>query len=148
MLPLLLLLLLGIIMAGFIFYASIQVTNAAREGARAGSVFRLTMASQSCLPNCPSLDTTVKNAIYNSSAGQSALGFLAPSGSSFNVDTDVICTLDGAACSGFDYNAPPSAGAQLIVKVTYRYTVPVVSVMLPMFPQPITFSPQVTMVVQ
>ena len=150
LLPIILLLLLGIIIAGFIFFAFIQVTNATREGARAGSVYRLTMVDQSCLPNCPSLDTTVKNAIYNpnTTPPESALGFLAPSGSSFNVNTDVDCKLDGVACSNFGVNNHPSAGAQLIVQVRYKYTVPIISVMLPMFPQPIVFSPQVTMELQ
>ena len=41
-LPLLLVLLLGMIVAVFMFYSYIQVTNAAREGARAGSVYRMT----------------------------------------------------------------------------------------------------------
>ena len=46
-LPALLVLLMGIIIAGLTFYAVIQVTNAAREGARAGSMYRLTVATRS-----------------------------------------------------------------------------------------------------
>jgi len=44
-LPLLLVLVLGMIIAVFMFYSYIQVTNAAREGARAGSVYRITSPS-------------------------------------------------------------------------------------------------------
>ncbi len=39
LLPILLLILFGIMISGFMFYAHIQVSNAVREGARAGSVY-------------------------------------------------------------------------------------------------------------
>lgn len=138
LLPVLLLLILGIIMASFIFYASIQVSNATREGARAGSVYRLTVGS-TCTPTCMSLDTTVKNAIYYSST-LSALGNLNKASSNFSI----LCTLNGTPCS----NQNPNQGDQIKVTLIYSYTVPVVSTMLPMFPQPIVFSPLVIMEVQ
>ena len=145
LLPLLLLLLSGIIITAFIFYASIQVTNAVREGARAGSVYRMTMASTGW-----TMDQTVQNAVYNptTTPKQTALGFLNATPPSFNVATDVVIVsylhADGTAGD----KANPQAGDRLTLQVTYRYTVPVVSAALPMFPQPITFSPRVTMELQ
>ena len=125
LLPLLLLLIMGIIITAFIFYASIQVTNAVREGARAGSVYRLTMASTGL-----TMDKTVQNAVYNPTPPiQTALGFLNATPPSFNVATDVVIVsylhADGTAGD----KANPQAGDRLTLQVTYRYTVPVVSVM-------------------
>jgi Flp pilus assembly protein TadG len=140
-LPGLIILLLGMIAAGMAFYAFIQVTNAAREGARAGSLIRNTQMINS------SMDTTVKNAICNSSAGTSALGFLTPpsncSSSSFQVSTDVTTTWDyQASTSAF------TAGDKFHVVITYRYTMPVFSAMIPMFPRPIVIKRTVFMEVQ
>jgi Flp pilus assembly protein TadG len=130
LLPGLIILLMGMIAAGMAFYAFIQVTNAAREGARAGSMIRSTQTINS------SMDTTVENAICNASAGTSALGFLTPpsncSSSSFHVTTDVTTTWDyQASTSAF------TAGDKFHVVITYRYTMPVFSAMMPMFPRPI-----------
>jgi Flp pilus assembly protein TadG len=150
LLPILLFLLSGIIIVTLNFFAFIQVSNAAREGARAGSLYRLTMNNGSGV----TLDTTVKNAIYNANGtltpndDVSALGFLSTSASSFNVATDVVCTLNGSACGTFTLNNPPQAGDQLEVRVTYHYTMPVVSQALPMFPQPLVIVRTVVMGVQ
>lgn len=149
-LPLLLLVLFGIIVSVFIFYAFIQVSNAAREGARAGSVYRSTMNNGANL----SLDVTVQKAIYDNKGTVSpsddvtALGSLSTSSPSFNVATDVVCTLNGSPCSYFDKTDPPHVGDQLAVQVTYRYTMPVLSAALPMFPQPIVLVRTVVMEVQ
>jgi Flp pilus assembly protein TadG len=143
-LPILLLILFGIIISVFIFYAIIQVSNATREGARAGSVYRLTMNDGTST----SLDDAVKNAIYDPGVNVSALGSLSTSSPSFDVDTDVFCTLNGSPCSAFDTGNPPHAGDQLSVRVRYRYPVPVVSVALPMFPQPMVLVRTVVMEVQ
>ncbi len=141
-LPLLLVLLLGLIVAVFMFYSYIQVTNAAREGARAGSVYRLTSTSTGY-----SLATTVQKAIYDSGTGISALGFLTPTGASFDVSDDVDVTLlkpDGTSGDPSD----PRPGDRLTVQVTYRYTVPIVAVALPVFPQPLVIVRSVMMEIQ
>lgn len=141
-LPLLLVLLLGIIIAVFMFYSYIQVTNAAREGARAGSVYRMTSTSTGY-----SLATTVQKAIYDSGTGNSALGFLTPNGSSFSVADDVDVTLlkpDGTAGNPDD----PRPGDRLTVQVTYRYTLPIIAVALPMFRQPLVIVRSVMMEIQ
>ena len=141
-LPLLLLLLLGIVIAVFLFYAQIQVTNAVREGARAGSVYRITRTDSGL-----TLLQTVRNAVYNPGTGISALGFLPVSGSSFDVNRDVTFTLTKPDNTPGN-PADPRPGDRLTVRVAYSYTVPVVSVMLPMFPRPVVFSDSVMMEIQ
>lgn len=138
LLPMLVVLLLGIILSGFTFYAFIQVSNAAREGARAGSVYRLTQAGSGL-----SLEQTVKKAIYDSGTDESALGFLSPTSPSFNVNSDVVVTW-----TDVDVDSLPSSGDQVKVQVTYRYTLPIVSGLLPMFPQPIVIVRDVMMEIQ
>jgi Flp pilus assembly protein TadG len=142
-LPILLVLLLGIIIVAFMFYAEIQVTNAAREGARAGSVYRLTRTESGL-----SLAQAVRGAIYDPGSGTSALGALPRTGSSFDVtSSDVQISLvkpDNTAGDPTD----PRPGDRLTVQITYRYTLPVISVMLPMFPQPTVFVRRVTMEIQ
>ena len=141
-LPLLLVLLLGMTIAVFMFYSYIQVTNAAREGARAGSVYRITSTSTGY-----SLATTVQKAIYDSGTGNSALGFLTPTGSSFDVTDDVDITLLKPDGTSGDLN-DPRPGDRLTVQVTYRYTVPIVAVALPIFPQPLVIVRSVMMEIQ
>lgn len=141
-LPLLLVLLLGMIIAVFMFYSYVQVTNAAREGARAGSVYRITNPTSGL-----SLIATVQKAIYDPDTGHTALGFLSPTGSAFDVGSDVAITLlrsDGAAGDLTD----PRPGDRLTVEITYRYTLPIVAVALPMLPQPMTVIRSVTMEIQ
>ena len=139
LLPVLLVLLFGIILSGFTFYAFIQVSNAAREGARAGSVYRITQAGSGL-----TLEETVEQAIYDPGGPTSALGFLSPTSPSFDVANDVDVVL-------VDVDADPtviSSGDQLTVTVTYSYTLPLVSVLLPQFPQPIVIVRDVMMEVQ
>lgn len=138
LIPILLVLLFGIIMAGFTFYAFIQVSNAAREGARAGSLWRITNAETGL-----TLDQTVKRAIYDSGSGQSALGYLSPTAPSFDVNSDVATTWIDV-----DGDGDVSSSDQVTAAVTYRYTIPIVSVLLPMFPQPITIVRTVMMEIQ
>ncbi len=142
-LPLLLLILAGIIIAAFVFFAFIQVTNAAREGARAGSLYRITYPTTGSSPTLGLLQTTVQKAIYDPSVtpALSALGTLPVSSSSFNVTSDV-----GVVYSGDPTD--PRAGDIVTVTVNYRYTVPVVSAALPMFPQPLRIIRTVVMEVQ
>jgi|WetSurMetagenome_2_1015567.scaffolds.fasta_scaffold247222_2 hypothetical protein len=148
LLPLLLLILLGIIIAGFMFYAHIQVSNAVREGARAGSVYWVTHPI-----NGLTLQDTVRKAIYDDkgtvtpSDDVSALGFLPATGSSFSVNTDVAISLlkpDNTAGDLTD----PRPGDRLSVSLTYRYTLPIVAVALPVLPQPFVMQSNVMMEIQ
>jgi Flp pilus assembly protein TadG len=149
LLPILLLLLFGIIVAVFMFYARIQVSNAAREGARAGSLYRLTQFDTGW-----TLRQTVQKNVYDSSTGKSALGFLSPTSPSFNVLNDVAVTLtDGNSsdtCPLVDptSSSNPCPGDKLSVQVTYSYTLPIVAVALPMIPQPFVMKSNVMMEIQ
>lgn len=139
LLPALIILLFGIIMSGFTFYAFIQVSNAAREGARAGSLYRITHATSGLW-----LDETVRQAIYDPGTGSSALGFLPPTGSSFNVISDVSVPTP----VDVDGDGTISSGDRLTVTVTYRYSIPVLSAFLRVFPQPIVIVRSVEMEIQ
>ena len=139
LLPILVILLFGIIMSGFTFYAFIQVSNAAREGARAGSLYRITQAVSGL-----DLPQTVRQAIYDPGTGSSALGFLSPTGSSFNVTSDVSVPTP----VDVDGDGIISSGDRLTVTVTYRYSLPVLSLLLPVFPQPIVIVRSVEMDIQ
>ena len=139
LLPILIILVAGIIMSGFTFYAFIQVSNAAREGARAGSLYRITQATSGL-----TLVQTVRQAIYDPGTGSSALGFLTPTGSSFNVTSDVSVPTP----VDVDGDGTISSGDRLTVTVTYRYLLPVLSALLPVFPQPIVIVRSVEMEIQ
>jgi Flp pilus assembly protein TadG len=148
LLPILLLILFGIMISGFMFYARIQVSNAVREGTRAGSVYWATHPI-----NGLTLQDTVRKAIYDDkgtvtpSDDVSALGFLPTSGASFNVNTDVAISLlkpDNTAGDLTD----PRPGDRLSVSLTYRYTLPIVAVALPMLPQPFVMQSNVMMEIQ
>ena len=142
-LPLLLLLLFGIVVSVFTFYAYIQVSNAAREGARAGSLYRITYPTTGSTPTLSLLQQTVQKAVYDPSVSPpvSALGTLAVSASSFTVTSDVGVIYSGDATS-------PKSGDVVTVTVNYRYTLPILSAVLPMFPQPLPIVRSVVMEVQ
>ena len=139
LLPVLIILLFGIIMSGFTFYAFIQVSNAAREGARAGSLYRITQAASGL-----TLVQTVRQAVYDPGTGSSALGFLSPTSPSFNVTSDVSVP----SPVDVDGDGTISSGDRLTVTVTYRYSIPVLSAFLRVFPQPIVIVRSVEMEIQ
>ncbi len=97
MLPILLMLLFGIIIVAFNFFAFVQVSNATREAARAGSLYRLTVNNGAS--SSATLANTVQSAIYDTSSTPaiSALGFLNPTAPNFNVTSDVVCKVNGSA---------------------------------------------------
>ncbi len=138
LLPALVILLFGIILSGFSLYAFIQVSNAAREGARAGSLYRITQSTSGL-----TLDQTVKYAIYDTRpvTPTSALGFLSPTPPSFNVNNSVVILSSGSL-------SDPNQGDQLTVQLTYSYTVPIVSSFVPMFPRPMVIHRSVMMEMQ
>ena len=99
MLPLLLLVVFGIAMSGFMFYAYIQVSNAAREGARAGSLYRTIMGNTS---------DTLDDAVYKAVTEGSTLGGLptAPT------NPTVVVTSTGSKSN-------PRPGDKITAQVTY-----------------------------
>ena len=89
------------------------------------------------------LQQTVQKAVYDPSVSPpvSALGTLAVSASTFNVTSDVGVIYSGDAAS-------PKSGDVVTVTVNYRYTLPILSAALPMFPQPLPIVRSVVMEVQ
>jgi len=147
-LPALFVLLMGMIITGFTFYAVIQVTNAAREGARAGSLYRITQASSGL-----SLDQTVRNAICNSTAKVSALGYLTPPVTAPNCITtsfDVRSSSSDVTITSVDVDADGavSSGDQVVVQVTYRYRIPILSSFVRAFGNPMVIVRSVMMEIQ
>ena len=64
-----------------------------------------------------------------------------------HVASDVSLTLVQPNGSAGDLN-DPRPGDRLTVQVTYRYTVPIVAVALPVFPQPLVIVRRVMMEIQ
>jgi Flp pilus assembly protein TadG len=113
-LPSLLILFLGIVEVGFFLFSHVQVTNAAREGARYGSLCRLN-------DNCDQLATVVKNTVFTEAQ------FLHMTDAASGGNTTVV--VQPASLTGV-----PAVGAPITVTVTYNHSSPFVSNLVPMFP--------------
>lgn len=112
MITVLTVLLMGLIEFGFILWAHVQVSNATREGARAGSLWRLNeeVTGLSCYQ-------TVRRAVGGNGFGGGELR------STWNPDvtTSLNCT------TTVDPLVMPAPGENLTVSVSYRYPLPIVS---------------------
>lgn len=141
-LPLLVLLLYGLAEFGFLLYGHVQVTNAAREGARAGSLylgsrFHYTAASGD---DCWSIQRWVENALvqhtrdgkgcpqsgYNTAVHSFGLLSATPCTSASQMN---CWTLQPLLINGGGVNDSPSwigaqVGKPLQVDVIYRYDLP------------------------
>ena len=107
-----LLLLMGIIEFGFIFYAYVRVSNATREGARAGSLWLLHRNFDKPTGYYdPILCDTVSDAVRSE---VSAIQY-------------ITITLDGVDIGCPDVSVTPQAGEPITVTVTYDYPLAVVS---------------------
>jgi hypothetical protein len=101
-----LLLLMGIIQFGFLFYAYVRVSNAAREGARAGSLW-------------------VMHRNYDTLCEQVSVGVWSEL-PAYAQEEDV--TIDITVTDPFDCDdAGVEAGEPITVTVTYNYDLPVVT---------------------
>jgi Flp pilus assembly protein TadG len=120
-LPILIILFLGIAEVGFFLFSHVQVANAARAGARTGSLCRLT-------DNCATLNTVVQSAVF--SEAQS----LKMNGSNTLVKTQPT-----------NPGVNPAVGTPITVTVTYTHTSPFISNFVPMFPQKLPIQHQVVM---
>jgi Flp pilus assembly protein TadG len=108
-----LLLLMGIIEFGFLFFAYVRVSNATREGARAGSLWLVDRKSDGGY-YAPTLCDTVRAATQ----------------SEFDQVTDddiaiAVVGQDPVNCAS--ESVTPEAGQPITVTVTYGYELPVVS---------------------
>lgn len=107
-----LLLLMGIIEFGFIFYAYVRVSNATREGARAGSLWLRDRESDSGYYE-PILCHTVKDAVWSEASG---------------IEEDqIIITLREGVINCDDTSLSPQAGEAITVTASYDYDLPFVS---------------------
>ena len=116
MILIILLLMMGIIEFGFIFFAYVRVANATREGARTGSLWLVDRKTDGAYYD-PILCDTVRNAV------QGEFSSIPESGIS-------LMTLDQGAvtCPDDETNLlPPEAGEPITVTVIYDYSLPIVS---------------------
>jgi len=159
-LPLLTLLLLGVVEFGLVLYAHVQVANAAREAARAASLYNSTRyapwADGSTIKTCEgtidgwSLNEAVQQAIVNRGIATSGSNKGCPNTSGTIVYTS-LGRLDPAAsfnatvspAQSTYYNATtnpkssPTPGTTGTVTLVYPYQLPVVSNLIPYLSNPI-----------
>jgi hypothetical protein len=120
-LPVLLILFLGIVEVGFLLLAHVQVANAAREGARQGSLCRLN-------GNCDTLTDIVRATVFGEAQ------WLEMDGG----NTQVV--VQPSSLSSI-----PSIGDPITVTVTYDHASPFISNFVPMFPAELPVEHQVVM---
>jgi Flp pilus assembly protein TadG len=120
-LPVLLILFLGIVEVGFLLLAHVQVANAAREGARQGSLCRLN-------GNCDTLTDVVRATVFGEAQ------WLEMDGG----NTQVV--VQPSSLSSI-----PSIGDPITVTVTYDHASPFISNFVPMFPAELPVEHQVVM---
>ncbi len=113
-LPVLLVLFLGIVEVAFLLFAHVQVANAAREGARYGSLCRLHA-------NCDSLTDVVKTTVLGEAQ------FLDMTDADSGGNTAVVVQPSSLS-------SVPAMGDPITVTVTYNHSPPFVSNYVPMFP--------------
>lgn len=124
-LPLLVILFLGIAEVGFFLYAHVQISNAAREGARQASLCRM---NANCFGGGFTLQDTVEAAVFAEARSLQ----LSTTNSSVSVQPDNLSMV-------------PAVGQPLTVTVTYTHTPPFISDFVPMFPSRIPVQHYVVM---
>lgn len=156
--PMLLTLALGIVEFGFLFSAYVQVSNAAREGARAGSryVYLFTGSADEQAKNdeqrgwgtafnsstyawygrCP-----VVTAVRQELSGLPSSGFNA---GTYAAPSDLVITYPD---TGGAFSSGPRWVDHIVVRVTYHYRMPILSSMLPV-PLQVDLVSQTTMALQ
>ena len=117
-LPILLVLLFGVIEFGFIFYNKEMLTNAAREGARAGILARSPRLTED------EIEDVVEHYCEN-----------------------MLISFDNSVDLDVDASPPasPVFGDDLTVCVTYPYTFLLIPSFVPLVPQPINLTARVVM---
>ena len=113
-LPVLLILFLGIVEVAFLLFAHVQVANAAREGARYGSLCRLNA-------NCDNLTAVVQDTVFSEAQFLTMTDIGAGGNTAVGVQPSTLSSV-------------PAVGDPITVTVTYSYSPPFVSNFAPMFP--------------
>lgn len=111
MIMVVLLLLMGIIEFGFLFFAYVRVSNAAREGARAGSLW--SMHPQSTL--CSHVESSVKGEVEDCKTEEPLK------------NCGIVITLDDGPVDCPDGDPDLEAGEPITVTVTYDFELPFVA---------------------
>ena len=154
-LPLLALIFVGVIELGFLLYTHVQVSTAAREGARAASLYRSTRYSSiddSKIGNPPScasgfdglsVQQTIEKAILNRGSDKDGC----PNTSGTIIST-ALGRLDTAPTPNWTVKLTPAfapatssdmpvAGSRATVELRYPYRLLLLSGLLPMFQDPV-----------
>jgi Flp pilus assembly protein TadG len=119
----LMLVLLGIVQMGLIFNAYVTVANAAREGARAGSIW---VAD----PNASQPTNDANRDTYITATVNGSLGLLDPASATTTVNYDSSTTADGCRGTATDVRRKDQC---VQVEVSYRLTliIPLIADLLP-----------------
>ena len=161
LLPIVAMLLIGVLEFGLILYAHVQVANAAREAARAASLYRSTRyatvdPSKSDTTNCDgsilgwSLDQVVKQAIVYRELATSGGGSGCPKMTSTTVSYTSLGWLDPLPSTMWtvtvknttfipqtNATAMPDAGSRATVELKYPYRLMILSKIFPYLSDPI-----------
>lgn len=156
----LLLILLGIIQMGLVFNAQVTLTNAAREGARAATIYSYSLAgAQPGPPACTTTTRTTNDACRNAHAlyfAQQAFGSLSRTSPQFvttgtwtrsGFDPMMTCTSGSTCATAYTdgdvvvtYTVPanvqdsdPRTGERVTIQITYHQDlfIPLISAFLP-----------------
>lgn len=119
-LPALLILFLGIAEVGFYLYVHVQVANAARAGARQGTLCKMHN-------NCANLADVVEDGVF-----EEAINLMDGTNTTVGVQPDPV-------------PVPLAAGTPITVTVTYSHRPPFISNFVPMFPAQIPVQHRVIM---
>jgi Flp pilus assembly protein TadG len=122
-LPLLITILFAVIEFGFMLYDQAIITNASREGARAGVVAAIQGSGFSSYPGCASATSGITDG--TATAGCVAKNYVSNSLVSFYspAPTAIITATNIGPCTPL----PPSNACKLQVNITYNYKGPVTS---------------------
>ncbi|MDP9311079.1 MAG: pilus assembly protein [Chloroflexota bacterium] len=165
-LPMLLMMMLALVDFGLLLYAHVQVANATREGARAGSLylggrFHYTSCRSNCPPNygfdisdppCWSAAAWVENALVERVRNSNGCPTTAFDTTihSFGLLSPAKCAsaTSGTNCWWLEPFAEPVAGEALTIRVTYRFSVPFFGDLVPFVQNPTPITKTVIMKVQ
>lgn len=135
----LMLVLLGIVQMGLIFNAYVTVANAAREGARAGSIW---VAS----PNDAQGTNDTNRETYITDTVNGSLGLLDPANATTSVSYDSTTTANGCRGTSTDVRRKDQC---VVVQVSYKLTliIPLIADLLPSSGGAMTIPAQSQMVI-